>query len=190
MNRRRNLLLAALLAVFAAACCRASDIYIAQNATGANNGADCGDAYGLTFFNDSSNWGSTSGKVGPGTTIHLCGTFSASAGSSEYFTFQGSGTSGSPITLIADQGTISVTAAYWSGKVIDVGSNSYITVNGANNLTIQAAANGTQLANHQGGGVCVGGSGGSNIIVENLVCSNLYVRTCTPPTSSCTDKNQ
>ena len=153
MNRRRNLLLAALLAVFAAACCRASDIYIAQNATGANNGADCGDAYGLTFFNDSSNWGSTSGKVGPGTTIHLCGTFSASAGSSEYFTFQGSGTSGSPITLIADQGTISVTAAYWSGKVIDVGSNSYITVNGANNLTIQAAANGTQLANHQGGGV-------------------------------------
>src|SRR6202040_1977163 len=64
------------------AAAAASGIFIAQNAAGAANGADCADAYAYAFFNNSANWGSGANQIGPGTTIHLCGTFSMSAGAS------------------------------------------------------------------------------------------------------------
>ena len=133
----------------------------------------------MAWFNSSSNWGSDAGQIGPGTTVHLCGTFTAPAGASGYLTFQGSGSSGSPITLIADQGVVTITATYWSGHIIEIGQHSYITINGGNNLTIQATANGTALANQADYGECIANSnfGGtiSNVIVEGITCSNLYV---------------
>ena len=52
----------------------ASNIYIAQTAAGSADGTDCADAYAYTFFNTASNWGSGSSQIGPGTTVHLCGT--------------------------------------------------------------------------------------------------------------------
>jgi len=155
-----------------------SDIYIAQSATGLANGADCADAYALSFFNSSSNWASTptSGKIGPGTTVHLCGTFTATAGTSSYLMFQGSGMSGSPITLVFEPGAV-LTATYWSGPVINLEAQSYITVNGGTNGTIQATANGTNLANQQDNGECVASqaANATNVIVENLTCADLYI---------------
>lgn len=156
------------------------DIYIAEAAAGSDNGADCNDAYPVTFFNNTSNWGTGAGQIGPGTTVHLCGTFTASAGASGYLTFHGSGTSGSPITLKFEPGAI-LQAPYWggtpnvSGGAIDTGGNSYVTIDGGTNGIIQATANGTNLANQQGTAVGVFANHGNNVTIENLTIANLYV---------------
>lgn len=154
----------------------ANDIYIAQNAAGGNTGNDCSDAHAASWFNSGANWGSGQGQIGPGTTAHLCGTFSAQAGSSNYLNFQASGKSGNPITLLFESGAV-LTAAYWSGGVINIDGNSYVVVDGGSNGIIQATANGTNLANQKDNGECVISqeNNASNVTVQNLTCANLYV---------------
>lgn len=160
-----------------------SNIYIAQNAAGGASGADCADALPVSFFNNSANWGSGSTQIGPGTTVHLCGTFTAAAGASGYLTFQGSGASGNPITLEFESGAI-LEAPYWgtSGAISADGLN-YIVVNGGSNGEIQATANGTGLANTQDGSAIFFQSV-SNSEIENLTISNIYVHASNP-----TDEN-
>lgn len=172
------LLLVVAFLIFGSTVSRASDIYIAQNASGAINGADCADAYAVTWFNSSANWGSTTGKIGPGTTVHLCGIFNAPAGASGYLTFQGSGISGSPITLLFETGAV-LEAPYWSGGAINLRGQNYLTINGGTNGLCEATQNGTSLTYQQDGGGCVvSGSNVSNVIIENLTISNIYVRNC------------
>src|ERR1700691_2398316 len=80
---------------------RATDLYIAQSATGGSTGADCCDALPYTFFNNSANWPS---PIGPGTTVHVCpGTYTAPLNTT-MFSFQGSGSPGQPITLQFENG--------------------------------------------------------------------------------------
>lgn len=157
---------------------KAKDIYIAQTAAGAGNGADCADALVYTFFNSSANWGSGSTQIGPGTTVHICGVLTAAAGSSNYLMFRGSGSNGNPVTLKFETGAV-ISAPYWSGPVIDLAGNSYVTVDGGTNGMIQATANGTALANQQDNGECVNngspGASSTNVTVQNLTCSNMYV---------------
>ncbi len=168
----------ALLMGSKSASASASSIYIGQSAIGSANGADCNDTYAYTFFNSSSNWGTGASQIGPGTTVYLCGTLTAAAGASGYLVFQGNGTSGSPITLAFETGAV-ITAAYWSGPVINLNGHSYVTVNGGTNGTIQATANGSALANQKDDGICVNngtpGGNSSNVTIENLTCSDLYV---------------
>lgn len=125
----------------------------------------------------------------PGDTFYSCGTITASAGATNFITVLdgASGTSGNPITWIFDTGSI-ITATYWSGPVFNLGSSSYITINGGTNGTIQATTNGTGLANQQDNAVGVYSAGGSHVIVENLTVSNLYVHTCTGAIGTCTDE--
>jgi hypothetical protein len=150
---------------------RATDLYIAQTATGGNTGADCGDALPYTFFNVSSNWPS---RIGPGTTVHICGTITAPAGASSFLSFQGSGTNGNPITLKFENGAI-LTAPYWGTQgAITVNGVSYAVVDGGSNGIVQATANGTGLTYQQNGaGVWL--SNCSNCEVKNLSISNIYV---------------
>lgn len=187
MNGPRKLLFTSFLLFVTVALSSASDIYIAQNAAGSNNGADCADAYALTWFNNSANWGSKTTQIGPGTTVHLCGTFNAPAGANNYLTFQGGGNSTNPVTLLFEDGAV-LTAPYWSGPAISIDGYNYLTINGGANGTIQATANGTGLANRQDSGMGVWTSGSSNIQIENLTISNLYVHTCTLPIGNCTDE--
>ena len=176
MNGPRKLLVIAAFTFLIAGFSSATDIYIAQNAAGGNTGADCADAHAVTWFNTSSNWGSGSSQIGPGTTVHLCGTFTAPAGSSGYLSFRGSGTSGSPITLLFESGAV-LTAPYWgSGAAINTNGHSYVTIDGGSNGTIQASANGTGLANQQDG-EAVQAEGGSNVTIQNLTIANIYVHT-------------
>ena len=176
MNGPRNLLFAVTFVILAASFAGASDLYISQNASGGNTGADCADAYPMTFFNTAANWGAKAGQIGPGTTVHLCGTFNAPTGASEYLVFQASGTGGTPITMLFEPNAV-VTASYWSGAVIDINGASNIVVDGGSNGVIQATANGTKLANQQDNGACVISHGGnaSNVTVQNLTCSNIYI---------------
>ena len=165
--------------ILTAAFSGASDIYIAQSAAGGSNGADCADAFPVTFFNTASNWGTGGGQIGPGTTVHLCGTFSAPAGASGYLTFQGSGASGNPITLSFESGAV-LTAPYWGGNgAIQAGSLSNIVVDGGANGIIQATANGSPsggYANQQNGSAIYFTSVSASE-VKNLNISNMYVHT-------------
>ncbi|MGA2844816.1 MAG: choice-of-anchor D domain-containing protein [Candidatus Acidiferrales bacterium] len=152
------------------ASAQTQSIYIAATAQGAGTGADCADALPYTFFNSSSNWAGsfTTGKISPGTTVPICGTITASAGASGFLAFQGSGTSGHPITLQFTAGAV-LTAPYWgtNGAIYSNGNN-YITVDG-NNLggTVTASANGT-----------------TNIYVHTCV----WVTTGSNPLVNCTDE--
>src|SRR4051794_23625598 len=68
-----------------------TDIYLSQSGGGSNFTINCATgSRPASFFNTAGNW---PGIIGPGTTVHLCGTITSG------LNFQGSGTSGSPITL-------------------------------------------------------------------------------------------
>jgi len=120
-----------------------TNVYIAQSSAGSADGTSCANAYAVTFFNTSGNWGSGSSQIGPGTTVHLCGTFTFSAGATA-LTFNGSGTSGNPITLLWESGAV-LQAPYFSAATFGINGNgaSYVVINGGTNGVIQNTANGT-----------------------------------------------
>jgi hypothetical protein len=159
----------------------AADVYITQNGSGANSGADCSNARSAAWFNTTSNWGSSAGQIGPGTTVHLCGTFTGAAGST-MLTVRGAGSSGNPITILFEPGAV-LTAPYWSNMDGAILSNyDYITIDGGTSGVIQATANGTALAYQKDSfGVCIGELGSSSFPahneVRNLTIANMYVRT-------------
>src|SRR5580693_404632 len=96
MTRPRKLLLAMIFTFAAIGLSSATNtVYIAQSAQGSSTGADCADAVAASYFNSSSHWSSNpSGTlIGPGTTVHLCGTISTN------LTFQGNGASGNPVVI-------------------------------------------------------------------------------------------
>jgi hypothetical protein len=173
---------------------KANDVYISQN--GGGNGSSCSSPLVYTYFNTSSNWtsGAPSGmQIGPGTTIHLCsGTYSFAGGTLCGLSFQGGGSSVSPVTLVADQGAVVISAPYWAGASNGGGicssGYSYVTINGMGSLTIEATANGTLLANQQDYGYGVWALTGDNVTIENVTVSNIYVHACTEPIANCTDE--
>ncbi len=176
---------AALAFVSCGGVMRASDIYVSQNAAGANNGTACSNAYAVSWANSSSNWGTGSGKIGPGTTVHLCGTITGAAGST-MFAFHGGGANGNNITLKFESGA-ALNAPYWSSNgAINCSNESYITVDGGTNGVIQNTANGTGLSYRQ---TSTGfyGMNCTNSEVRNLTVRNIYVNRGS--TSSATDTN-
>ncbi len=151
------------LLLIPASCLGANAVYIAQSSAGANDGSSCANAKAVTYFNSSGNWsGSPTGiQIGPNTTVHLCGTFTGSAGGN-MLTTQGSGTSGNPVIIKFETGAV-LTAPYWGSVngAIETSGTSYIIVDGGSscgwvsgalvacNGTITATANGRTLANSQ-----------------------------------------
>ena len=162
------------------ASAQAGNVYITPDGSG--QGVCTSSPQTPAFFNSSSNWGTGASQIGPGTTVHLCGTFTGGAGST-LFTFQGNGTSGHAITLKFESGTV-LQAPYLSssGGAINIGSHSYITVDGGTNGQIQNTLNGTS------GQSCPAGTcslqqatlgiwtTGGNVEIENLQIGPMYVR--------------
>ena len=148
-----------------------SDIYVAQTAAGANSGADCADAYALSFAANSSNWGSGAAQIGPGTTLHLCGTITGAAGATG-LTVQGSGTSTNPLTIKFEPGAV-MTAPYWNAA-ISINNHSYVVVDGGTNGTIQNTANGTSLSYHSSSDG-VYGANCTYCRIQNLTIKNMYI---------------
>ncbi len=152
-----------------------NNIYIAQSMAGANNGQDCADAYAYTFFNTPGNWGTNAGLIGPGTTVHLCGTFTAPAGADSFLQFQGSGLAGNPVTLFFENGAILQSPYFGSvAGAIDTNGNTNLTINGGTNGVLQNTANGTKLA-HQQNSYGIEMAGCNSCVVENLTIANMYV---------------
>ena len=157
----------------------ASNIYITQPGTATGN---CTSAVQTpNFFNNSVNWGSASNQIGPGTIVHLCGTITGTAGQAG-LTFQGSGTSGSPVTLKFESGT-QMSAPYWgdsSHGAINCVNRSYIVVDGGTDGIIQNTANGTSLANHQySNGIWSASC--TNSEFKNLTIQNIYLNQGSSP---------
>jgi hypothetical protein len=160
----------------------AKDTYVAQNTAGADSGSDCADAHSAAWFNSSSNWGSGSTQIGPGTIVHLCGTFTGSV-NAILLTTQGNGAAGNPITIKFETGAVLTSPAWGQSGAIHV-TNNYITVDGGTNGTIKNTLNGTP------GGACLGGAcsvrqaftaavvvDGNYGIVKNLTVTHMCVHT-------------
>jgi hypothetical protein len=84
-----------------------TDFYYAQTAAGAGTGTDCNDAYA---YNDSTN--GMIHKAAAGVTLHVCSTWTGST-AQQWAAFTTSGTSGSPITLKFESGSL-IQAPYHS----------------------------------------------------------------------------
>jgi hypothetical protein len=160
---------------------QASDVYITPD--GSPQGACNGSPQLPTWFNNSANWGTGAGQIGPGTTVHICGTFTESANTT-VFQFQGSGTGvNSQITLLFESGAI-LQAPYFAapgnggscGGAICFGKRSWITIDGGSNGVIQNTGNGSQLGNKRGSNA-IDGTVANNITVQNLTIANMYVNT-------------
>ena len=156
----------------------ATNVYITPD--GSSQGACTTNPQTPAWFNNAANWGNGTSQIGPGTTATICGTFTGGAGSTE-FTFQGSGSSGNPITLLFDANTV-VSAPYWAassggqgcGGAICMYNRSYITVDGGSNGIIQNTANGDALANRQDS-EGIEASACNNCTIQNLTIQNIYV---------------
>ncbi len=195
MNHPRKFILIAvsLLAFAPLMFSSAANIYITPN--GSSQGACNSSPQTPAFFNNSGNWGSGSNQIGPGTTVHLCGTFSFGSGATG-LAAQGSGASGNPITILFESNATLQAPDFGSGgAAIRLDGLNYITVDGGGTGSagsgsfapkgiIQATLSGTN------GGACTGGactqnngstgisaSGTTGITIQNLVIQNMYLKT-------------
>src|SRR5260221_689994 len=169
----RSILLLAFL--FTALPAGAKDFYVAARQAGSGTGTGCSTAKPYTWFNTASSWGTGATQIGPGTTVHLCGTFVGTAGQ-RLLIVGGSGTSTSPITIKFETNTV-LTAPYWSsaGAIYEDGK-SYIVIDGGTNSLIKNTANGTGRGNAQSSrGIFAANCNGC--VVKNLTIADLYVRT-------------
>lgn len=152
----------------------ATDIYIAQRASGAGNGSDCASPYAYTFFNTASNWKTGSGKIEPGTTVHLCGTVTTFNGVAyDYLRFQGSGTAGRPITLQWEPGARLRVPSCGPFACIRMGG-SYQVIDGGSNGILEASDNGTGLRHHDSG-AAIYANPCQYCEFKNLHIQNIYV---------------
>jgi len=170
---RRSALLFVLL--FLAMPARAKDFYIASTQAGAGSGTACSTATAYSWFNAAASWGSGATQIGPGTTVHLCGTFTGTAGQ-QLLLVQGSGTSTAPIIIKFESGAV-LTAPYWSSSgAIRMDNRSYITIDGAGSGVIRNTANGTGLA-YQAQSRAINAANCTGCTVQNITIANLYVHT-------------
>lgn len=172
----------------------ANAVYTAQTSAGANDGSSCANAKAVAYFNTAGSWSATPTgiQIGPGTTVHLCGTITST------LTFQGNGTAGNSITLFfetgaklsqafcgAGGGSSCLDASGKSWFVLDGGvpcgvNSSGIAISEATcNGIIEANANGTSLANQNGENSGITVNGATNFEIKNLDVRNIYVRTST-----------
>jgi hypothetical protein len=162
-------------------------VYIAQTAAGANDGTSCANAKAVSYFNTAGNWSATPTgiQIGPDTTVHLCGTFTGTAGVT-MLTVQGPGTSGHPVTVLFETNAV-LTAPYWplTGGALNLNSQAFITIDGGTNGLITASANGagrTFSLNTMG----IEAQFATNAIIKNMHVTNLHV-VIEGDTTSCQD---
>ena len=154
----------------------AKDFYISQNGAGNRSGLNgCANASIPAWFNNTASWGTGTQQIGPGTTVHLCGTFNGTPGQ-QLLVVRGDGTSASPITIRFESGAL-LTAPYWSamGAIFMQGRN-YITIDGGGTGVIQNTASGTNLQ-YQQDTRAIYAPGCTACIIQNITIANLYVHT-------------
>jgi hypothetical protein len=175
---RRELILLIVFLAFGAAA-NADTFYISNSGGSVTCNGGTQNTSAPSFFNNGGNWANpkVSGKIGPGDTVYLCGTFTGAVNTT-LLQVQKSGSSGSPITVKFDTGADLTSPAWGATGAIDCGGQSFITIDGGTNGKIENTADGDALAYqivtagvNSSGGACV------NLTVQNLTVSNLYIKT-------------
>jgi hypothetical protein len=184
-------LVVATILISASICSASGNLYVAQTATGAASGASCSNAFPVSWFNSSSSWGSGSTQIGPGTTVHLCGTITTTLSA------QASGASGNPITITFETGAKISVGACGSSGCINVNSLNWLVIDGspsgtpcgyvaranvACNGIIEATNTGTGLGSSESIGIYARGA--SNLEIRNLMIRNMYVHTSNTDTGT------
>ena len=168
-------------------------IWIADQTSGSDTGADAANAHSISWFNTSGNWDtdvSDDGKIGPGDTVMFTGTITNQA------TIQGSGSSGNPITFTFASGAKFSAPTWTSTGAITATDKNYFIIDGGNsgtmgalgatdaatwNTNVEATDNGTALTYQTTGIrlVCLlgGSTGCGNVTVRNMKVIGSYVRT-------------
>jgi hypothetical protein len=149
--------------------------YVANVSAGSDTGANCANAHGASWFNDAVNWGGGTSKVGAGDTIHLCGNITTP------LVVQGSGSTGSPVTILFETGATMIKDVWPAEGAIQLNGVSWITIDGGVNGRIENTDNGPDLG-HQQNSRGIGGniSGVGNFyhgIIKNLTVQNIYKKT-------------
>ena len=160
------------------------DFYIAASQAGNGLGTDCASAKPYSWFNNSA-WGSGPSQIGPGTTVHVCGTINGSAGQN-LLAFRGSGASGAPIKLLFEPGAVLQASYFGIGgqAAIDTNGKSWLIIDGgAAHGVIRATANGSTLANQQKS-LAINAGGCSNCEFRNLTIANMYVHSSASDTTN------
>src|ERR1700726_4000648 len=103
----------------------AKDLYVAANQVSTGSGTGCSTAKSVAWFNSTASWGTGSTQIGPGTTVHLCGTFTGAL-NGWAFAFQGSGTSGNVITLQGESGNLLTSPAWSPNGAVSLAGQSFI----------------------------------------------------------------
>jgi len=177
----------------------AADFYVAQNQVGANDGANCANAHSAAWFNTADNWANPkqTGKIGPGDTVHLCGTFTFPANDSTngLLKARGSGSAGSPITILFEPNAKLQSPQFSQNGGLMLhyywGCHGYIIVDGGTNGVIENTANETGLAYHAASrGLFITGYytwSLSHVEVKNLTIRNIYVNGGSNPNATDTD---
>ena len=179
MQIGKNRLMILFLALLFAPLChaQAANVYISQGGGTFSGGSACNGQNTQTpaWFNNGGNWGNGSAQIGPGTTVWLCGTFTDSTPGDTLLSFQGSGKSGSPITVKFDTGATLTNTAYWStGEAMSIYGKSYTIVDGGSNGLIQNTGNGSSLPN-QATSAGLRCTDCTNSTARNLTVANIYV---------------
>lgn len=158
------------------------NIYFAPTSAGKKDGTSCANAYA---YNDPIHGWSQSAQQVAGNVLHVCpGTYSGSAGSNAFSTVN-SGASGTPISLVCDQGTATFSAPYWSGSSGAWGvTKNYWSLVGNGNCTIANTQNGTGLTYAiKSFGVAINGA--SHVTVEGLKVADICQHTSATDTTGC-----
>ena len=160
------------------ASAQANDVYITPD--GGGSGICTNNVHPPSWFNNSANWGSASSQIGPGTTVHLCGTFSSG------LVVQGNGASGNPVTILWESGA-KLSAPALAGVWIIMDSRHDVVLDGGGpggtNGIIENTANGSNLGNRVQSDA-IRADNASNIEVKNLMIRNIYVHNSVSDTTT------
>jgi hypothetical protein len=158
----------------------APNVYIAQSPSGVVDGTSCANALSVNWFNTNGNWGTGAAQIGPGTTVHLCGTITGTANST-ILTVYGSGTSGNPITIRWEIGaSVTSPACSSSSGCFNTNGHSYIVVDGnGTSPSITSTNNGSPAGGfgYSVWAVGISAKGCSQCEFRNLTITNMYVFT-------------
>jgi len=161
--------------LFSAPPASAKDFYVAASQGSSGTGTGCSTAKPITWLGNPASWGTGASQIGPGTTIHLCGTITGTPGQ-QLFVVRADGTSTSPITIKWEPNAV-LTAPYWSAMgAIYTAGRSYIVLDGGTNGIIRNTRNGTGRGYAQNSRA-IYADGCNNCIVKNLTIADMYVRT-------------
>ena len=151
--------------------CSGSCVFVSQGGGGVEDGAACSSAHSLSWLR--SHWGAGAGYVHKGVTVALCGTIT------EQVKVEGSGTSGEPVTILFEPNARIAPEVCPEQGCINLGGNSYVTIDGGTNGAIENTANGYKLAHEVSAtrGIFQGNcsAGNSHVTIENLKIANMFI---------------